>query len=79
MDDIGKSRAEAAISRLAELNTYVFVRNLGGDPGQPITIDLVKGFQVGNLSWRLSIILIHSILLSGCRLGQCALAEAAGD
>ncbi|KAI9508664.1 ubiquitin activating enzyme [Russula earlei] len=45
-DDLGKPRAEAAISRLAELNTYVFVRNLGGDPGQPITVDLVKGFQV---------------------------------
>ncbi|KAI0291745.1 ubiquitin activating enzyme [Russula brevipes] len=45
-DDIGKSRADAAISRLAELNTYVFVRNLGGSPGQPITVDLVKDFQV---------------------------------
>jgi ubiquitin-activating enzyme E1 len=45
-DDLGKSRADAAIARLAELNTYVFVRNLEGNPGQPITIDLVKGFQV---------------------------------
>lgn len=45
-DDLGKSRADAAIARLAELNTYVFVRNLGGNPGQPITVDLVKGFQV---------------------------------
>ncbi|KAI9447756.1 ubiquitin activating enzyme [Lactarius indigo] len=45
-DDVGKSRADATISRLAELNSYVFVRNLGGNAGQPITVDLVKGFQV---------------------------------
>ncbi|KAH9973020.1 ubiquitin activating enzyme [Lactifluus volemus] len=45
-DDIGKSRADASIARLAELNTYVFVRTLEGNPGQPITVDLVKGFQV---------------------------------
>jgi ubiquitin-activating enzyme E1 len=45
-DDLGKSRADATVSRLAELNSYVFVRNLGGNTGQPITVDLVKGFQV---------------------------------
>ncbi|KAI0053041.1 ubiquitin activating enzyme [Auriscalpium vulgare] len=44
--DLGKSRAEAAAPRLAELNAYVPVRNLGGVAGQPITVDLVKGFQV---------------------------------
>lgn len=45
-DDLGNSRADAAIARLSELNAYVPVRNLGGNPGQPITVDLVKGFQV---------------------------------
>ncbi|KAI0265111.1 ubiquitin activating enzyme [Gloeopeniophorella convolvens] len=45
-DDVGKPRADAAAPRLAELNTYVPVRNLGGNAGQPITVDLVKGFQV---------------------------------
>lgn len=45
-DDLGKSRADATVSRLAELNAYVFVRNLGGNAGQPITVDLVKDFQV---------------------------------
>ncbi|GLB33533.1 putative ubiquitin activating enzyme [Lyophyllum shimeji] len=45
-EDIGKSRAEATHPRLAELNTYVPVRNLGGVPGQEITVDLIQGFQV---------------------------------
>ncbi|KAK7060226.1 E1 ubiquitin-activating protein [Paramarasmius palmivorus] len=45
-EDIGKSRAEATVPRLAELNSYVPVRNLGGSPGQEITVDLIKGFQV---------------------------------
>lgn len=45
-EDVGKSRAEAAAPRLAELNAYVPVRNLGGQKGQEITVDLVKGFQV---------------------------------
>lgn len=45
-DDLGNSRADAAIARLSELNAYVPVRNLGGNPGQPITVDLIKGFQV---------------------------------
>lgn len=44
--DIGKSRAAACLSRLAELNAYVPVRNLGGVPGQEITPELVQGFQV---------------------------------
>ncbi|KAI0347162.1 ubiquitin activating enzyme [Trametopsis cervina] len=43
--DVGKSRAEAAAPRLAELNAYVPVRNLGGQQGQEITPDLIKGFQ----------------------------------
>ncbi|KAJ7068023.1 ubiquitin activating enzyme [Mycena amicta] len=43
--DIGKTRAEATVARLAELNAYVPVRNLGGSPGQDITVDLIKGFQ----------------------------------
>ncbi|TCD70849.1 hypothetical protein EIP91_001540 [Steccherinum ochraceum] len=44
-EDVGKSRAEAAAPRLAELNAYVPVRNLGGQPGQEITVELIKGFQ----------------------------------
>ncbi|KAI0732993.1 ubiquitin activating enzyme [Fomitopsis betulina] len=45
-EDIGKPRADAAVARLSELNAYVPVRNLGGQPGKEITVDLVKGFQV---------------------------------
>ena len=45
-EDIGKSRAEVSVPRLAELNSYVPVRNLGGVAGQDITVDLLKGFQV---------------------------------
>ncbi|KAF8665805.1 hypothetical protein AX16_000249 [Volvariella volvacea WC 439] len=45
-EDVGKSRAEATLSRLAELNAYVPVRNLGGNPGEGITVDLIKGFQI---------------------------------
>ncbi|KAF8351145.1 ubiquitin activating enzyme [Amanita rubescens] len=45
-EDIGKPRAAATLPRLAELNAYVPVRDLGGQPGQDITIDLIKGFQV---------------------------------
>ncbi|KAF8076112.1 ubiquitin activating enzyme [Lyophyllum atratum] len=45
-EDVGKSRAEATHPRLAELNAYVPVRNLGGAPGQEITVDLIQGFQV---------------------------------
>jgi len=44
--DIGKSRAEATLPRLAELNAYVPVRHLPGKPGQGISVDLIKGFQV---------------------------------
>lgn len=44
--DVGKSRADAAVPRLAELNTYVPVRNLGGKPGVPISLDIVKDYQV---------------------------------
>ncbi|KAF9055006.1 ubiquitin activating enzyme [Hymenopellis radicata] len=45
-EDVGKPRAEATVPRLAELNAYVPVRNLGGTAGQEITVDLIKGFQV---------------------------------
>jgi len=45
-EDIGKPRAEVAVARLAELNAYVPVRNLGGHPGKEITVDMIKGFQV---------------------------------
>ncbi|KAF8311823.1 ubiquitin activating enzyme [Clavulina sp. PMI_390] len=43
--DIGKSRADAAVPRLAELNTYVPVRNLGGKPGERVPLDVVKNYQ----------------------------------
>lgn len=45
-EDIGKPRAEVTVPRLAELNAYVPVRNLGGERGQEITVDMIKGFQV---------------------------------
>ncbi|KDQ64663.1 hypothetical protein JAAARDRAFT_28301 [Jaapia argillacea MUCL 33604] len=45
-EDIGKSRAAAAVPRLAELNAYVPVRDIGGHAGQGVTVDLIKGFQV---------------------------------
>ncbi|KAG8852374.1 hypothetical protein FRB96_008720 [Tulasnella sp. 330] len=44
--DIGQARAAVTVPRLQELNSYVPVRNLGGSPGQSITTDMVKGFQV---------------------------------
>lgn len=46
LEDLGKSRAEATLPRLAELNAYVPVRNLGGHPGQGIRVEDVKNFQV---------------------------------
>ncbi|KAF4619394.1 hypothetical protein D9613_005526 [Agrocybe pediades] len=45
-EDVGKPRAAATLPRLAELNTYVPVRDLGGKQGEGITPDLVKGFHV---------------------------------
>ncbi|KAF9468864.1 ubiquitin activating enzyme [Collybia nuda] len=45
-EDLGKSRAEATLPRLAELNAYVPVRNLGGTPGQEVSVELIQGFQV---------------------------------
>lgn len=45
-EDVGKPRAEVAVRRLAELNAYVPVRNLGGQPGKEITVDMIAGFQV---------------------------------
>ncbi|KAG8753727.1 hypothetical protein FRC12_011445 [Ceratobasidium sp. 428] len=44
--DVGKPRAAATLPRLAELNAYVPVKDLGGTAGQDITVDLIKGFQV---------------------------------
>lgn len=45
-EDIGKPRAAAMLPRLAELNTYVPVHDLGGRQGDEITIDLIRGFHV---------------------------------
>jgi ubiquitin-activating enzyme E1 len=44
--DVGKPRAAATLPRLAELNAYVPVRDLGGNAGEEISVELVKGFQV---------------------------------
>lgn len=44
-EDVGRARAEATLPRLAELNAYVPVRNLGGKPGQEISVNQLKGFQ----------------------------------
>ncbi|THH10090.1 hypothetical protein EW145_g1564 [Phellinidium pouzarii] len=44
-EDVGKTRAEATARRLAELNAYVPVRNLGRNTGQKISVDLIKDFQ----------------------------------
>ncbi len=54
-DDIGKSRAAATLPRLAELNSYVPVRDLGGKPGDQITVDLIKGFHVSRINYTGSI------------------------
>ncbi|KAF8205880.1 hypothetical protein K438DRAFT_1905187 [Mycena galopus ATCC 62051] len=43
--DIGISRADAVVPQLAELNAYVPVRNLGGAPGQEITVQSIQDFQ----------------------------------
>lgn len=45
-EDIGMPRASAMLPRISELNAYVPVRNLGGKPGQEITVDLIQPFQV---------------------------------
>lgn len=44
--DVGKPRAAATLHRLAELNAYVPVRDLGGQRGQQIAVDLIQGFQI---------------------------------
>ncbi|KAG2151964.1 hypothetical protein BD769DRAFT_12898 [Suillus cothurnatus] len=44
-EDIGKPRAASTLPRLAELNAYVPVRNLGGNAGQEISVDLIRPFQ----------------------------------
>lgn len=44
--DIGKSRAAATHPRLSELNAYVPVRVLNGQPGEEISVDLIRPFQV---------------------------------
>jgi hypothetical protein len=45
-EDVGKPRAAVTVPRLAELNAYVPVRDLGGKAGQPVTVELIQGFQV---------------------------------
>ncbi|KAK6992663.1 hypothetical protein R3P38DRAFT_3083443 [Favolaschia claudopus] len=44
--DIGKPRAEATIPRLSKLNPYVAVHDLGGEAGQELSVDRIRGFQV---------------------------------
>jgi len=38
------------LPRLAELNTYVPVHDLGGKEGDDITIDVIQGFHVSNVT-----------------------------
>ncbi|KAH7887971.1 hypothetical protein F5I97DRAFT_1864541 [Phlebopus sp. FC_14] len=44
-EDVGKPRAAAMLPRVSELNAYVPVRDLGGQPGQEISIELIQPFQ----------------------------------
>lgn len=66
-EDVGKPRAEVTQPRLAELNTYVPVRILPGNAGEPITTQQIKGFQVSltNKLWKVQSLLIDHI---GCCL-----------
>jgi ubiquitin-activating enzyme E1 len=52
--DIGKPRAAATLPRLAELNSYVPVRDLGGKQGEEISVDLIKGFHASAVSLLIS-------------------------
>ena len=45
-EDVGKPRAHVSVPRLAELNAHVPVRILEGKPGEDISVDRIKGFQV---------------------------------
>jgi len=38
------------LARLAELNTYVPVHDLGGKQGDDITINLIQGFHVSSVT-----------------------------
>ncbi|KAL4075784.1 hypothetical protein J3A83DRAFT_4356971 [Scleroderma citrinum] len=44
--DVGSPRAAATLPRLSELNAYVPVRDLGGQSGQEISVDMIRPFQV---------------------------------
>ncbi|KAG1727248.1 hypothetical protein EDD22DRAFT_1016752 [Suillus occidentalis] len=46
-EDIEKPRTASTLPRLAELNDYVPIRNLGGNAGQKILVDLIRPFQNG--------------------------------
>jgi ubiquitin-activating enzyme E1 len=52
---------------LAELNAYVPVRDLGGKPGQEITVDLVQGFQASEM-----------LIVLGLFLPQCQVVVLCG-
>lgn len=45
--DVGSPRAAATLPRLSQLNAYVPVRDLGGQSGQEISVDMIRPFQVG--------------------------------
>jgi molybdopterin/thiamine biosynthesis adenylyltransferase len=75
-EDVGKSRAEATLPRLAELNTYVPVQNLGGKPEDEITVDLIKSFHVGVEANDTSSSLSVS---AGCRVDRSFTQEAIRD
>lgn len=44
--DVGSPRAAATLPRLSQLNAYVPVRDLGGQSGQEISVDMIRPFQV---------------------------------
>ena len=76
LEDIGKSRAEATLPRLAELNAYVPVQNLGGKAGEEIAVAHLKGFHVSCVINR---VVIRYLTIVGCCLDGCAPEETVGN
>ena len=77
-EDIGKPRAAATLPRLAELNAYVPVRDLGGKKGDEISVDLIKGYHASAVSLLMSFALMLNKMAGRCSL-RCILQETVGD
>lgn len=45
-EDVGSARAAVTVPRLAELNSYVPVHDLGGQPGEVLSEDTLGKYQV---------------------------------